>query len=188
MKFKKDSKKTLATIIDHILPFLDYLTTIRLKYSNKEVKQNVSSKKLDRILDLRNVKIKDENNTIYKILKKHKLLERIIIEFRAINDTHIFQLEGQHIKEINLNGCQKISDRSLIHISKKCPNLEILEIYWIPNITDKGIIPIIENCLKLTYLNLSGCKHVSNKAFMLIPDKLKNLQSIVSFSILIDFL
>lgn len=56
---------------------------------------------------------------------KHKFLETVIIEFKEINDTHVFQI-GKNTRHINLNGCHKISDKSLQHIAKSCPNLERL--------------------------------------------------------------
>jgi hypothetical protein len=70
----------------------------------------------------------DENNTIYKILKKHgKFLKTIILEFKDINDTHIFLLKD-NIKYININGCQKVSDKGLIHIANNCKNIVALGI------------------------------------------------------------
>ena len=144
------------------------------------IKEKIKKSEKDEALDLRNVKLEDENNKIYKILKKHNLLKILIIEFNStINDTHILQI-GQDLTYINLNGCQNITDRSLIHISKTCPNLKRLEIYWIPNITDKGLMPIIQNCRKIEYLNLSGCKYITSQSFLEIPKNLKDLTHIVN--------
>ena len=67
----------------------------------------------------------DENNTIYKILKRHKYLRNIIIEFKEINDTHIILL-GENVLSLNINGCHKLTDKSLLHISTKCTNIKKL--------------------------------------------------------------
>lgn len=171
--------------LDHLILFFDYITLFEFKYSNKKINEKIIKSGLDKKLDLRNIKMKNENTTIYKILKKHKFLVSIIIEFRKINDTHLMQIGAsekinENLQEINLNGCHNITDKGLIHLANKCPNLNKLEVYWIPNITDDGLRPILENCKNLKYLNLSGLKHVTVEGSLkLINSNLKNLEHIV---------
>lgn len=160
-----------------ILSFLDYLTIFQLKYTSKYISNAVKQLSYDSVLNLRNAKLKNENNTIYLILSKHKFLTEVILEFKPINDTHIFQL-SEKITKININYCQNVTDSSLIHISKTCINLTHLDLYVMPNLTDEGLMPIIKNCRQITHLNLSGCKHFTHAALSLIPSYLSELEEI----------
>ena len=157
---------------------LDYISKYNLKYTCKKIKKRIEDLKLDTILDLRNTKYPNENNTIYKILLKHKnLLTKIILEFRDINNTHINRFTNK-LTYININYCQKIDDDALIHIANNCPNLVHLELYILPNLTDKGLKEIIMKCPKLTYLNLSGCTHFTEESLLLLPKYLPKIEFI----------
>ena len=157
---------------------LDYLTKYNLKYTCKKIKKRIEDLKLDTILDLRNTKYQNENNTIYKILLKHKdFLTKVILEFKDINNTHINKFTNK-LTYINLNYCQKIDDDALIKIADTCPNLTHLELYIIPNLTDKGLKEIIKKCPKLIYLNLSGCSHFGEESLLLLPKYLPKIEFI----------
>lgn len=168
-------------INENIIQYLDYLSLFELKYVNRYVYKEIKSRGIDRTLDLRNTKYQNENNIIYKIMKKHKFIENYLIEFKEINDTHIF-LISENAKHININGCHRVSDNSIIHISNKCPNLENLELYWMPHITNKSMTEIFNKCSKLKSLNLSGCKSLTNESLSLIKN-LHNLEEIVNFNL-----
>lgn len=36
----------------------------------------------------------------------------------------------QNLESLNLNGCQKISDKGIEIISSACPKLKVFSIYW----------------------------------------------------------
>lgn len=173
----KNFDKLTNDLQKKVVEYLDYLTVFQMKYVDKKLYKFSKQSGIDKVLDLRNTLLQEENNTIYKILKKHRFLDTIIIEFKQINDTHIFLL-GSNVKYVNINGCQRITDKSLIHFSKNCQNLERLEIYWIPSLTDNGLIPVIENCVNIRHLNLSGCKNISDNALNKIPIYMKHLEKI----------
>ena len=157
---------------------IDYLTKYQLKYTCKRIKKRIEDLKLDTILDLRNTKYQNENNTIYRILKKHKdFLTKVILEFKDINNTHINRFTNK-LTYINLNYCQKIDNDALIHIANNCPNLTHLELYIIPNLSDEGLKEIIMKCHKLVYLNLSGCSHFSEGSLLLLPKYLPKIEFI----------
>ena len=168
------NKLTLSSF-EKLIPFIDYLTLYQFKYVSKKIMQNFKDLDLFNCLDLRNTKYKNENNIIYSILSKHKFLTKIILEFRPINDTHVYKFPS-NLTYINLNYCQNISDLGLTYISENCLNLTHLELYVLQNITDKGLSQIIKNCSKLTYLNLSGCRHIGDESLMLITKYLPNLE------------
>ena len=164
--------------LKNIFLLVDYLTLYQLKYTNKNFNKVINDSKLCEVLDLRNIKYPKENNVIYKILTKHNnFLKKIILEFREINDTHVFKFTNK-LTHINLNYCQKITDESLLYISKTCNQLTHLELYIIPNLTDKGLKEIIINCKEIEHLNLSGCKKFTDRSLMLIPENLKKLKVI----------
>ena len=155
---------------------LDYLTKYNFKYTCKAIKKRIEDLKLDTILDLRNTKYPNDNNTVYKILHKHKdFLTKVILEFKDINNTHINKFTNK-LTYINLNYCQKIDNDALIHISNNCPNLTHLELYIIPNLNDKGLKEIIMKCPKLVHLNLSGCSHFSEESLLLLPKYLPKIE------------
>lgn len=159
-----------------MLSTFDYLTMFNIKYTCKKYKKLIEDSKIDQTLDLRNTKDDYNNNTIYKIIIKHKkFFNKIILEFKDINDTHIFKFTDK-LTYINLNYCQKIDNDALIHIANNCPNLTHLELYIIPNISDKGLKEIIIKCKKLIYLNLSGCSHFTGESLSLIPKYLPKFE------------
>jgi hypothetical protein len=151
---------------------------------NKYTYTTIKELGLDKTLDLRNTKLKssfylkiDENNTIYRVLKRHgRLLENIILEFKEINDTHIMLLQ-ENIKTININGCHKVSDKGILHIANNCHNLVKLELYWMPTLSDTALNAILSNCTLIQSLNLSGCKGFTKSSLTNLSG-LKNLQEI----------
>ena len=157
---------------------IDYLSKYQLKYTCKKIKKRIEDLKLDTILDLRNTKYNNENNTIYRILNKHKnFLTKVILEFKDINNTHVNKFTNK-LTYINLNYCQKLDNDALIHIANNCPNLTHLELYIIPYLSDEGLKEVIMKCHKLIYLNLSGCSHFSEGSLLLLPKYLPKLEFI----------
>lgn len=91
----------------------------------------------------------------------------------------------ENLEFLNLNACQKISDKGIEAVTSLCPNLQRLAIYWIVGyisywmftswiwicsslldilafcclrLTDSSIGHITKNCKQIVDLNLSGCK------------------------------
>lgn len=53
-----------------------------------------------------------------------KGLESLDFEFSAVNDAHIEMTKfPEQLKELNLNGCREISEKSCMHLYKNCKNL-----------------------------------------------------------------
>ena len=94
-----DKIKT-SEMFSYIINFVDYITLFNLKYTNKRIRAFIKELHLDNVMDLRNTKYHKENNVIYKLLTKHApFLNKVILEFREINDTLIskqdFQISNQ---------------------------------------------------------------------------------------------
>lgn len=60
------------------------------------------------------------------------------------------------IERINVNNCEKLTDKGLHTISKRCPELRKLEVHNCSNITNSALFDLISNCVNLEYLNVSG--------------------------------
>ena len=70
-------------------------------------------------------------------------------------------VNANEMTTIRLYGCISITDKTLIHISKKCPNLQKLGVAQC-NVTDDGIKAIINKCPKLIFLSFSQCRNVTD--------------------------
>jgi F-box and leucine-rich repeat protein GRR1 len=55
---------------------------------------------------------------------------------------------------LNLDGCDQITDTSIISISENCTGLQLLNLDDCDQITDISIIPISEKCTGLKELNV----------------------------------
>lgn len=92
-----------------------------------------------------------------------KNLDTLSFEFSAITDDHMAKaVLPACLKELNLNACRDISERSLVQVSEQCPNLETIQLYWNCRVRDLGLKRMATGCLKLIHVNLSGCKLLSD--------------------------
>ncbi|XP_058213041.1 F-box protein At3g58530 isoform X2 [Rhododendron vialii] len=114
---------------------------------------------------------------------RYKHVKQISLEFaQDIEDKHFDIIKSkcsdslQNLESLNLNGCQKISDRGVEAITSICPNLKVFSIYWNVRVTDTGIEHLVKNCKHIVDLNLSGCKNISDKSLQLIADNYQHLE------------
>uniref|UniRef100_A0A0D9VEV3 F-box/LRR-repeat protein 15-like leucin rich repeat domain-containing protein n=1 Tax=Leersia perrieri TaxID=77586 RepID=A0A0D9VEV3_9ORYZ len=112
-------------------------------------------------------------------------LKVINLEFaQDIDDWHFVRLKEmgctslQELELLNLNACQKVSDKGIEAITSLCPNLQALSIYWIVGLTDLTITHIVKNCKHIVDLNLSGCKNISDKGMQLVADSYEGLKKL----------
>ncbi|XP_008775501.1 F-box protein At3g58530 isoform X2 [Phoenix dactylifera] len=118
-------------------------------------------------------------------LARYRQIKKINLEFaRDIEDEHLILLRSkgieslQGLENLNLNGCQKISDRGIEAITSVCPKLRAFSVYWNVRITDLSIKHIAENCRHIIDLNLSGCKNISDKSMHLIAESYQELEEL----------
>ncbi|XP_010653862.1 F-box protein At3g58530 isoform X4 [Vitis vinifera] len=99
-----------------------------------------------------------------------------------IEDKHLDLLKTkcldslQELESLNLNVCQKISDRGVETITSACPKLKVFSIYWNVRVTDIGMTHLVKNCKHIVDLNLSGCKNITDKSLQLIADNYPDLE------------
>ncbi|BAH91626.1 Os02g0281150 [Oryza sativa Japonica Group] len=112
-------------------------------------------------------------------------LKIINLEFaQDIDDRHFVRLKEmgctslQELELLNINACQKVSDKGIETITSLCPNLRALSIYWIVGLTDLTIRHIVQNCKHIVDLNLSGCKNISDKGMQLVADNYEGLKKL----------
>ncbi|XP_056171658.1 F-box protein At3g58530 isoform X2 [Syzygium oleosum] len=118
-------------------------------------------------------------------LPRYRQVKRINLEFaQDIEDKHLESLKNKYseslksLETLNLNGCQKISDKGIAAVTSCCPNLKVLSIYWNVRVTDIGIKHLVESCRHLVDLNLSGCKQILSKCSSLQSLNLYALSSL----------
>ncbi|XP_002531168.2 F-box protein At3g58530 isoform X2 [Ricinus communis] len=116
-------------------------------------------------------------------LPRYRHVKQINLEFaQDIEDRHLQVIQSkassslQNLESLNLNGCQKISDKGIEAITSACPNLKVFSIYWNVRVTDVGIKQLVENCKHIVDLNLSGCKNISDKSLQLVADLYQDIE------------
>ncbi|ONK65578.1 uncharacterized protein A4U43_C07F38530 [Asparagus officinalis] len=135
-------------------------------------------------LDLREVNRAGEKLISALSLERYRNVKRINLEFaRDVEDEHLVQVKSkafeslQGLECLNLNGCQKISDKGVDAITSVCPEFRTFSIYWNVRITDLSIKHLVKNCKHITDLNLSGCKNLTDHGLSCIA-RCKNLVSL----------
>ena len=65
----------------------------------------------------------------------------------------------QHsLNSLILNGCQRLTDRGLAIVARRCPHLTKLEIQYCTNITNGGLMDLVTKCPMLDHLDVTGRK------------------------------
>ncbi|XP_052253586.1 F-box/LRR-repeat protein 7-like isoform X2 [Dreissena polymorpha] len=65
------------------------------------------------------------------------------------------------VERINLNGCEKLTDKGVHAIAKSCPELRHLEIQGCANVTNTALFEVASYCVNLEYLDVTGCPCVT---------------------------
>jgi hypothetical protein len=60
------------------------------------------------------------------------------------------------VESLALGGCQRLTDRGLAIVARKCPQLRRLEIQYCGNITNGGIMDLVTKCTYLDHLDVTG--------------------------------
>lgn len=137
------------------------------------------------VLDLREMKNTGNRLISALSLERYRHLKILNLEFaQDIEDQHFIYVKEmrcislESLELLNLNACQKISDKGIEAVTSLCPNLHGLAIYWIVGLTDLSIVHITKNCKQILDLNLSGCKNISDKGIWLIANNYQALQKL----------
>ena len=60
------------------------------------------------------------------------------------------------VERINLNGCENLTDRGLMTVAKRCPELWQIELQGCPNITNIAMFELVSRCVNLEHINVAG--------------------------------
>ncbi|KAK3105666.1 hypothetical protein FSP39_002961 [Pinctada imbricata] len=65
------------------------------------------------------------------------------------------------VERINLNGCEKLTNKGLHTVAKRCPELRHLEIQGCSNVTNQSLYEVVSYCVNLELLDVTGCPCVT---------------------------
>ncbi|CAL5420969.1 unnamed protein product [Camellia sinensis] len=137
------------------------------------------------VLDFRELNNAGDRLVSALSLSRNNHVKQINLEFaQDIEDKHLDILGSkvrdslQNLESLNLNGCQKISDKGIEAITTVCFNLKVFSIYWNVRVSDIGIKHLVKNCKRIVNLNLSGCKNITDKSLQLLADNYQYLESL----------
>ncbi|THU45476.1 hypothetical protein C4D60_Mb02t18330 [Musa balbisiana] len=129
---------------------------------------------------------------------RYEHIKKITLEFaQEVEDEHLILLKSQRtettlqdLQHLNLNGCQKISDRGIEAITACCPKLRSLSVYWNVSIQNGLIYYSFNMSLSLNvqrtettlqdlqHLNLNGCQKISDRGIEAITACCPKLRSL----------
>jgi len=112
------------------------------------------------------------NKELKDKLWKFALMEHLIDDSRLplFFDTY-------YSRDVDLTGCDRITDNSLLFISKKCGQLQSVNLSFCINVTADGIKTLATNCTTLTALFLCHCS-VGDPALLIISSHLQGLKTL----------
>ena len=61
-----------------------------------------------------------------------------------------------NLDSVDLSGCQRLTDRGLAILARRCPNLTRLEVQGCPNITNGGLMDLLTKCPIIDHLDVTG--------------------------------
>jgi len=128
----------------------------------------ITGKALKFLKKLPNLRFLYLNESSFPIVDNSLFIPSLIhldLSFNENITDSVFRMmpKNTNIKSLNLHGCTKLTDFSLLAISSKCKKLERFYISDC-NITDNGVEAIIK-CEKLKCLTLSKCNKISDSVF-----------------------
>ncbi|KAL9240184.1 hypothetical protein vseg_014432 [Gypsophila vaccaria] len=137
------------------------------------------------VIDLREMSNSGERLLSALSLKRYDHVKQINLEFaQGVEDIHFNLIKNkcanslQNLEILNLNGCQKISDKGVDEITSVCPELRVFSVYWNVRLTDVGIQQLVKHCKHVIDLNVSGCKNISDRSMQLIAGTYNELESL----------
>eukprot|EP00026_Physarum_polycephalum_P010824 Phypoly_transcript_11005.p1 GENE.Phypoly_transcript_11005~~Phypoly_transcript_11005.p1 ORF type:complete len:360 (+),score=51.73 Phypoly_transcript_11005:124-1203(+) len=116
---------------------------------------------------------------IPKLTKELKdKLWKFMVQEKLLNDHRLTRFfDNQPIREIDLSGCDKISDASIIYLAKKFPSLQHANLSFCNLITQEGIRHLCTNCTQLQTISLFDCQ-INDVALIHIANSLPSLKSL----------
>ncbi|KAL9266809.1 F-box protein-like protein [Drosera capensis] len=182
-RWRQERITKALSIASTVLPQRDLITLLLLTPSLHRTLLSYPS--LWQVIDLREKTKAGDRLVAAVALPRYSHVRQINLEFgQDVEDKHLELIKSkyssslQHLDNLNLNGCQKISDKGVEAITRVTLSLKIFSIYWNVRITDVSIQNLVKNCKNVIDLNLSGCKNITDHSMQLIADNYQDLESL----------
>ncbi|KAG7387698.1 hypothetical protein PHYPSEUDO_013825 [Phytophthora pseudosyringae] len=93
-------------------------------------------------------------------------LRHVDVESKQISDAALEQLcRCASLQTLALH-CIKLTDKSLVAISRACPKLTKVDLSGCSRVRDDGIIAMAANCPKLQQVNLAMCRRITDRSIV----------------------
>lgn len=91
-------------------------------------------------------------------------LRHVDVESKQISDTALEQLcRCVSLQTLALH-CIKLTDESLVAISRACPKLTKVDVSGCSRVRDDGIVAIVANCPNLEKVDLTMCRRITDRS------------------------
>ena len=104
-----------------------------------------------------------EDSAIYALVPQLPVLQSCTLQCLQIEDQTIARMAKlcEHLRYLNLNRCNAISDTALLALAEHCPTIECLLMSWTV-VTSPAVTELLQSCPRLERLSLQGCKSVTS--------------------------
>lgn len=95
-------------------------------------------------------------------------------DFSPTNTNHALipcEVKWAEVTHISLQDEPFLTDRSLLFVSRMCPDLQTLSLNRCTEVTDKGLILIVNGCTGLKSLSINDCHQVTDKTIQTITER-----------------
>ena len=127
-------------------------------------------------------KLRHNHSSIrWLISRNFRSVERIEIALDATWQIVDASFEGillPALWNIDLTGCQRVSDATLSHLMTGCPQLSSIDITDCKNITDKGVTALAAHYPDLQELSINGCYKITSASVETLGELCLNLNMI----------
>lgn len=84
----------------------------------------------------------------------------------------------QNLRSLDLTGCSRITDESVLHIATAAPRLRTLVLAKCPNITDRGAVQIARLGKNIHFLHLGHCSQLTDRSISFLAKYCNRLRYI----------
>lgn len=173
--WNKETVPKVMKIVSSTLPQRDLITLLLVSPSIHRTL--LSHPSLWLVLDFHEMSNAGDRLVSALSLPRYHSVKHINLEFaQDIEDKQLENVKSKcedsllDLEILNLNGCQRISDKGIEVVTNTCPKLKVFSIYWNVRVTDVGITHLVKNCKSVVDLNLSGCKVHQDYGFWFAAD------------------
>jgi len=114
-------------------------------------------------------------NVMLRSIVQFPNLETLVLQYAStIIDEDIVTLidHCKMLKQLNIGGCYKLTDNSMLHLAANAPQITHLRLFRCHNLTDKAMEAMSKGLTRLTCLDLHMCIGLSDQSVLaLLPPR-----------------